>query len=85
MNKKLVIASPQAVSGIEIIAGKHYLDMGSDFGKFIDVLGQINSNSNLAKEIIENAYQFAQENFSSNVLSLKLNNIFQLLLSDGKK
>jgi polysaccharide biosynthesis protein PslH len=85
MNKKLVIASPQAVSGIELIAGKHYLDMGSDFSNFLSVLDQINSHTNLAKEIVQNAYQFAQENFSSHMLSQKLNNIFQLLMNDEKK
>ena len=80
---KLVIASPQAVRGINIKKDVHYLDMGENFENFTQVLSKLNQN--IAFEISNNAKIFASENYSMKKTSEMLLKTYQKLIDEQKR
>ena len=76
-----VIATSKAVEGLGVESGRHVL-ITDDPAQFADFANQLLKDKNRAEQLVQNAYEFVQENYSNNRLTKHLIAFYNQLLNE---
>jgi glycosyltransferase involved in cell wall biosynthesis len=76
-----VIATRKAVEGLGVESGRHLL-ITDEPSQFADFANQLLKDKNRAEQLVQNAYEFVQENYSNNRLTKNLIAFYNQLLNE---
>ena len=74
-----VVATPKAVEGLGVESGRHML-ITDDPAQFANFANQLLKDKNRAEQLVQNAYEFVQENYNNNRLTKNLIAFYNQLL-----